>query len=178
MRHLSYDRAVARLPDELAQKAWAFGDQSLSDDEDELFTRIAGVAPAYPEAFATKAARDAALGSYGAYVEFIPASWAQFEATGWTTDQIAIGHSLGEDGFDQVAPAVLDAVAAKMGKTSMPGSVIIGRVRYDVCRTDTGGIAVSACPEFVDTVDDHQVEKTMRWLQAEFGRRLAVTVAV
>ena len=72
MRHLFYDRPVGRLPDELAQKAWAFGEQSLSNNEDELFTDAAGVAPGYPEAFATKAARDAALGSYAAHVEFIP----------------------------------------------------------------------------------------------------------
>ena len=73
---------------------------------------------------------------------------------------------------------MLDAVAAKMRKTSMLGSVIIGRVRYDVCRADTGRIVVSACPEFVDTVDAHQVETTMRWLQGEFSCRLAVIVAV
>jgi len=38
----------------------------------------------------------------------------------------------------------------------------------------TGGIAISACPEFDVPADQQQMEMTMHWLQGEFARRLAV----
>lgn len=59
MDHFAFARPVQHVPDPLMVKL--VNSSLLSDEEDELYNRICGVAPGFPEVFATEQARDAAL---------------------------------------------------------------------------------------------------------------------
>ena len=85
----------------------------------------------------------------------------------------AIGHRLGESGFNLLAPAVTNAVAQQMISEDESGTIIIARVRYDIRRVTGDGITVSACAEFDVPADQQLMEMTIRWVQGEFAQRLA-----
>jgi hypothetical protein len=145
----------------------------MSEEENELYTRICGVAPGFPEAFASDTARDAALGPFGPYVEFVEASWIQAEAAGFPVSSVAIGHALHDPGFADVAPLILDA-AANCLLDDDNHDIIINRTRYIIHATD--GI-VRSCgwlTEFDGTpiaIDDAMA--TVEYLTRELNQRLA-----
>ena len=165
-------QSVGRFREDLAAAVGAHGEEGLTDEQDELFTCVAGVAPGYHEVFANGARRNSGIGPYGEYAEFVETTLAEVETAGYTASGFAIGHRLGEAGFDLLAAAVIDAVAKEMAEGARSGTVIIARVRYDIRTGTGGGITVSACPEFGVSADDQQMETTMRWLQGEFAQRL------
>ena len=171
--NLSYAMPDAVWPSHLPLQAVADGTVSLTDSDDALLDSVRGVAPGFPEAYASKEARDVALGCYGNYVKFFPTTAKEAEVAGFEAKDVAIGHRLGELGFGQVAPHVLDAVARDMALNDGSGSIVIARTRYGVNVVRDGHIAVSACPEFGVNADEQQIETTMRWLQVEFRKRLA-----
>jgi hypothetical protein len=166
----SFARPISLLPSDLA----AHGEDGLTDEQDELLTCVAGVAPGYPEVFTDTASRDSALGRYGRYVQFIETNLDVFEAAGWRVSSYAIGHRLGESGFNLLAREVVKAVAQQMISEDGPGTIIIARVRYNIFNVTGGGITIGAFPEFDVPVNQQQMEMTIRWLRAEFARQLAV----
>ena len=169
-----FARPIAMVTCDLAMHLAAHGENGLTDEQSELFAQAAGVAPGFPEVFTNTVRRDSALGPYGRYTEFVTTSLDEVEAAGYRASGFAIGHRLGECGFNLLAPAIIKAVANKMISGGEPGTIIIARVRYEVCQVSCGGIIISACPEFDVPADEQQIEMTMRWLQAEFARRLAL----
>lgn len=168
-----FTRPIGLLPSDLAARVAAHGEDSLTDDQSELLTSAAGVAPGFPEAFTNAASRDSRLGPYGPYAEFIKANLDEFEAAGWRVSGLAVGHRLGESGFNLLAREVVKAVAHEMISDDRPGTIIIARVRYDIRKVTGGSITISACPEFDVPADQQEMEMTMRWLRDEFGRQLA-----
>lgn len=169
-----FARPIVLLPSDLAAHLAAHGEDGLTDDQSELLTCAAGVAPGFPEVFTNTVRRDSALGPYGRYVQFIKTRLDEVEAAGSGASSFAIGHSLGESGFNLLAPAVINAVAKKTIWGDEPGTIIIARVRYDIRKVTDGGITISACPEFDVPADQQQMEMTMHWLKGEFAQRLAV----
>lgn len=162
-----YARPVLTLPAELAKKLEAVGPGGLEDREGEVYRSVLGMLPGWPEAFATKAARDAALGPYGPYANFVPTTFAEVQNAGFTASGIAIGHPLGDPDFETVAPAVLKAMAERVADDGH-ATVIIGRVRYEIgsFRDDVG---VSALPEFDARGEPTVINKTMRWLNDNYA---------
>jgi len=168
-----FARPIGLLPSDLAAHLAAHREDGLTDEQDELLTCVAGVAPGFPEVFTNTASRDSALGPYGRYTEFIKTNLDEVEAGGWRVSGFAIGHRLGEYGFSLLAPAVIEAVAQKMISEDEPGTIVIARVRYDIRKATGGGITISTCPEFDVPADRQQMELTMHWLKGEVARRLA-----
>lgn len=164
---------VAQLPADIERTLGAQGEAHLSDEQDERFTDVCGVAPGPPEAFATRAARDARLGPFGAYARVIETSWGQAVAAGFTASEVAIGHQLGEAGFDRVAKPVLDAVARKMQLTGEPGMIVIARSRYEVSIGSDGQIDVAGGPLELNVTYDVPIGwATVDWLREAFSARL------
>lgn len=172
-----FARPQPRLPANVMKVLKEIGEAGLSEEQDELFTNANGVAPGYPEAFVTKKTRDAALGPYGDYVEFIPTSWHEFMNAGFGVPDIAVGPAFGQPGFVKLASTVIDAVASRMQATDAPGSVVIARVRYDIHATESD-VSISGCPEFGVDASRNRITQTMRWLRAEFAKRLVATDAI
>src|ERR1700733_9982431 len=109
MHHFAFARPVPHTPDTLKAKLAAHVE--LTDLEDEMLNRARGIIPGYPEAFATLEARDEALGPFGSYTRFVPATWVEAEGVGFPIASVAIGHALDDASFAKVAPPILDAVA-------------------------------------------------------------------
>lgn len=171
MNDHSFARPMPFLPDYLETKLATSA--VLSDEEDDLCNRACGVAPGFPEAFASAAARDAALGPFGPYVKFVEASWTQAEAAGFPSSSVAIGHALHDHGFTDVAPLILDAAASCLREND-EHDIIINRTRYIIRATD--GI-IRSCgwvTEFDGTpiaIDDAMA--TVEYLTRELNQRLA-----
>lgn len=171
MNDHSFARPIPFLPEYLEAKVVT--PVMLSDEEDDLYTRACGVAPGFPEAFASVVARDAALGPFGPYVRFVEATWTQAEAAGFPISSVAIGHALHDQGFADVAPSILDAAASRLLDNDSH-DIIINRTRYMICAT--GGI-IHSCgwlTEFDGTpiaVDDAMA--TVKYLMRELNQRLA-----
>jgi hypothetical protein len=167
----AFARPIPFFPDFLEAKLTTSA--VLSDEEDDLYTRICGVAPGFPEAFASATARDAALGPFGPYVQFVEASWTQAEAAGFPISSVAIGHALRDEGFAEVAPEILDAVANCLQEDD-GHDIIINRTRYIIRATD--GI-IRACrwvTEFDGTpIADDDAMATVEYLTRELNQRLA-----
>lgn len=168
-----FAKPVPMLSRDLAVHLAAHGETGLTDEQNELLTYAAGVAPGFPEVFTNTVRRDGALGPYGRYTEFVKTSFDAVAAVGYRASGFAVGHRLGECGFNLLAPAVIKAIANKMISAAEPGTIIIARVRYEIRQVTGGGIAINACPEFDVPADRLQTEMTMHWLQGEFARRLA-----
>jgi hypothetical protein len=111
----------------------------LSDEDNELYDAICGVAPGFPEVFASAEARDAALGYFGPYVEFVPATWIEAETAGFPIASVAIGHALRDPAFPKVASKILDAVASCLQDDDCH-DVVIHRTRYVVRRLTNGTV--------------------------------------
>jgi hypothetical protein len=176
MNDLFFARPVARsLEDAIA--SWEALD--LPIDDEELLNNLAGVAPGFPEAFATRQARDAALGQFGPYVDFVPASWPQMAAVGWAVSSIAIGHAVGDAAYSRVAPQILDAVAERL-RTRADVEVIIHRNTYHVIRNEQGLVRVVGAYALFDAVPDdgqNDLVRTTRHLADELNSRLCTAVA-
>ena len=117
LNNCTFARPIAKLSDALIRDLEEHGPEGLSEQHDALLTMAAGVAPGRPEVFTSCAARDAALGDYGPYTQFVRASWNEASAAGFEVQDIAIGHHLGDPAFDLIAPQVLDAVARGMAES-------------------------------------------------------------
>jgi len=137
MDHFAFARPVPHVPDSLMAKL--ANSAVLSDEEDQLHERICGVAPGFPEAYASSEARDAALGLFGPYVKFVPATWGEAEVGGFPISSVAIGHALGDAAFAEVAPTILDAVTSRL-RDDDAHDVIIHRTRYVVRRLANGSV--------------------------------------
>ncbi|MGL3107263.1 hypothetical protein [Bradyrhizobium sp. BR 1432] len=175
MHNLSFARPVARMPGWLAEKLTT--DAPLLLDEENLLDAIAGVAPGYPEVFATVEARDAALGLFGPYVEYIPIARVEAEIGGFPFAEVAIGHRLGEAGFERVAAPVLDAIADRM-RHHAGHCVVIHRARYLILRQEDDLIRVCGWhPEFDADLDMADGLKTAMHIQSELNRRLQCDAA-
>jgi hypothetical protein len=176
MHNRYFARPIPMISDELAAKLAASA--ALSDDEDDLFTRICGVAPGFPEVWATPEARDAALGEFGPYVRFVPATWVQAEAGGFRIPSVAIGHPLGDPEFAQVAAPILDAIAAELQDPDCSGhDVIIHRTRFMVVRQTDGTVRTCAWATEFDgpAIETNAGMETVTYLDRELNRRLATT---
>ena len=86
----------------------------------------------FAEAFASSAARDAALGPVDPYVEFVPASEREIEAMEYPVNRMAIGPALGDPGFEAVADVVLPAAVAAAQDRGGDVTVVVARVSYSV----------------------------------------------
>jgi hypothetical protein len=173
MSKFFFARTVAQLLADIERILADKGDTHLSDEQDERFTNVCGVVPGVPEAFATRAARDAALGPCGAYANVIETSWDQAVAAGFAASDVAIGHRLGDAEFDRVAKPVVDAVARKMQLTGEPGTIVIARARYEVSVGSNGQIDVAGgVPELSVTYDVPVTWATADWLREAFADRL------
>jgi hypothetical protein len=167
----AFARPIPFLPDFLEAKIATSA--VLSDEENDLHIRACGVAPGFPEAFASAAARDAALGPFGSYVKFVEASWIQAEAAGFPISSVAIGHALHDHGFADVAPLILDAAANRLLDDDSH-DIIINRTRYIIHTTD--GI-VRSCGWVTEfdgapiAIDDAMA--TVKYLTRELSQRLA-----
>ena len=172
MNHLAFARPVPHVPDSLAAKLAVSA--VLSDEDDELHNAICGVAPGFPEAFASTEARDAALGPFGPYVEFVPATWIAAEVGGFLISSVAIGHALGDPAFAGVAPKILYAVASRL-QDDDGHDVIIHRTRYVVRRLTNG--TVKTCgwvTEFAAAaIDVKDAMETVAYLDRELNQRFA-----
>jgi hypothetical protein len=172
MHHLAFARAAAHIPDTLAAKLAASA--VLSDEDDELYTDICGVAPGFPEVFASTEARDAALGPFGPYVQFVPTTWIEAEGAGFPISSVAIGHALRDPAFAEVAPKILDAVAHRL-QDDDAHDVIIHRTRY-VVRRPTGG-AIKTCGWVAEfdgpAIDVNDATETVAYLDRELNQRIA-----
>jgi hypothetical protein len=168
----AFAQPVPRVPDALAAKLAASA--VLTDDDDELYNRICGVAPGFPEAFASAEARDAALGFFGPYVEFVPATWREAEIGGFSIYHVAIGHALRDPLFAETAPKILDAVASRL-KDDDSHDVIVHRTRYLVRRLTNGTLKTySWVTEFDGTaIDIKDALETVAYLDRELNRRFA-----
>lgn len=171
MHHFSFARPIALLPASLGAKLAT--QATLSDDENELLNAIRGVAPGFPEAFATEQARDAALGPYGPYVTFVPASWIEIEAGGFPVPSVAIGHNLGDPDFAEVASPILDAIANETQGCDNR-DVVVCRTRYIVRRQSNGPVRTCGwVTEFGGTaIENHTGLETAKYLDSELNRRL------
>jgi hypothetical protein len=173
MHNRYFARPIPVISEALAAKVAASA--TLSDDEDDLFTRICGVAPGFPEAWATPEARDAALGEFGPYVQFDPATWAQAEAGGFRISSVAIGHPLRDPEFVQVAAPVLDAIAAELQNPYCRGhDVIIHRTRFMVVRQKDGTVRTCGWATEFDgpVIETDAGMETVTYLDRELNRRL------
>jgi hypothetical protein len=172
MHYLCFARPVPVISDALVAKA---ASATLSDDENDLFTRICGVAPGFPEAWASPEARDAALGEFGPYVQFVPAPWVQAEAGGFPLSGVAIGHRLTDPEFAQVATPVLDAVAVELQDPDCRGhDVIINRTRFIVVRQKDGTVRTCGWATEFDgpAIEADTGMATVTYLDRELNRRL------
>jgi hypothetical protein len=146
---------------------------------DRLRTGACGMILGQPEMFATRAARDAAVGACGKPTTFIATSWAEAQASGFTAVGIAIGHRLGTPEFDRVAKPVIDAAVRYMACTSMSVSVVIARSRYEVEFGDDGQFHVDRDMSQLSIAGDEQeVAATASWLRKLFTDRLTSRPAV
>lgn len=173
MRDYSFARPVAVVPHDLMVKD--FHALELTPDEHEHLIQAAGVAPGFPEVFANERARDAALGPFGSYVTFVPASWVEAEAGGFEVASIAIGHPISDPDFATVASPILDAIAHQI--VDFHGlEVIVNRTRYIVCRGIDGTVKTRAwSTEFDGTPVETGVGiETAAYLDSELNRRLAL----
>lgn len=172
MNHFAFARPIAVAPDALMDKLTTSA--VLNDGKDELYNRICGVAPGFPEVFASEQARDAALGPFGPYVRFVRATWIEAEIGGFPVSSVAIGHALGEAGFAKVAPPILDAIADRIVDDD-GHDIIIHRTRY-VMRCQQDG-TVRTChwlTEFDGAGIDRSLGmETALYLDRELNRRLA-----
>jgi hypothetical protein len=178
LKKCAFTRVTAKVPKDVTDTLTRYGEAGLSEEQNELLTRAAGINPWQPEAFAAVADRDAKIGPYGSVAEFIEASWPEAEAAGFTEADIAIGHRLDETGFEGIALAVVDAVARRMADTGQPGTVAIARVEYGIYARPDGDVTVTAVPLFDVDGDRGQMEATAAWLRREFRKRLAITATV
>lgn len=173
MNHFAFARPVPDIPESLIAKQASLA--ALTEEEEEACIRAYGVLPGYPEVFSSEEARDAALGQFGPYVRFVPASWVEAEAGGFDVASVAIGHPLGDPSFAEVAPNVMDAVASRLLDDDSH-DVIIHRTRYVVRRLATG--AVKTCgwiTEFDGTdIDVKDALATVEYLDRELNERIAI----
>jgi hypothetical protein len=172
MNHFAFARPLPRVPDSLAAKLAASA--VLSDADDELYDRICGVAPGFPEAFVSTEARDAALGPFGHYVEFVPATWIEAEISGFPISSVAIGHALRDPAFAEVAPKILDAVASRL-RDDDRHDVVINRTRYVVRRLTNGTVKTCGWVTEFDgaDIDIKDALETVAYLDRELNQRFA-----
>lgn len=169
-----YERALPMMPDDLKQvldTAYRTGvEPELDDEQDEMYTQICGVAPGLVEAYATLATRDARLGAYASYVEFVPASYDDLVAAGLTARNVAVGHRIGEPGFEEVLRAIAGEIAAGFLHSAEPtAQIVVGRRNYVIDRV---GHVLCAIPVYGDGPSDAEYQATAAWLQREFGPQL------
>ena len=117
----------------------------LSDEQEELFTNAAGVAPGLIEIFATVEQRDAALGPCAPYAEVVPANPAELMNCSFDMDEVAVGHRIGEPNFETVLEAkVVATVRAFAGSTAPNGGGDLPRP----VASDRTGRCVAASPVY------------------------------
>ena len=93
LNNCTFARPIAKLSDALIRDLEEHGPEGLSEHHDALLTMAAGVAPGRPEVFTSCAARDAALGDYGPYTQFVRATWNEAYAAGFEVQDIAMRSS-------------------------------------------------------------------------------------
>lgn len=167
----AFARPVPIVPASLIAKLASM--ESLNDEEDETYTRSCGVLPGFPEVFLSEEARDAALGPFGPYVRFVPASWVEAEAGGFEVASVAIGHPLGDPSFAGVAPMIMDAVATRL-RDDDSHDVVIHRTRYVIRRLTTGAVKTYGwMTEFDGTdIDVKDALATVAYLDRELNDRI------
>lgn len=139
---------------------------------DRLRTGAYGLMLGQSEGFATKAARDAVLRPCGERKAIIATTWPEAQTHGFSTASLAIGHRLGDVGFDQVVHPVIDAKVSFMICTSYPVAVVIARTRYEVDYDYDGNIVVDGdMSQFGFANDEQEIVETAHWLQEEFNNR-------
>jgi hypothetical protein len=171
MNDLFVARPMPRSLEAVTASVLAIG---LLIDLDELLVSLAGAAGGYPEAFATRQARDAALGQFGPYVEFVPASWPQMAAAGFAISDVAIGPAVCDPDYGRVAPQILDAIAAKLHKHA-DLEMVVHRTRYRVMRQSAGLVQVLGMGAVFDArphESRNAVVGTVRHLTDELNNRL------
>lgn len=146
-------------------------DQIMMPLPDKLRAGAGGLILGQPEGFATLAARDAAVGPCGKH-RMSATSWHEVEESGFTPADVAIGHRLGDLGFDRVAKPVIDAVAGFMVRTSYPGVIAIARTRYGIDFGDYSHTIVDVSWFGLTGGDKRQIAVTAQWLQKVFTARL------
>ena len=102
----------------------------------------------------------------------IATTWPETQTHGFSTASLAIGHRLGDFGFDQVVHPVIDAKVDFMSCTSYPVAMVIARTRYEVDYDYDGDIVVTGdMSQFGFANDEQEIVETAHWLQEEFNDR-------
>lgn len=149
------------LPEQLKMKLY-----------ERLRTGAYGLMLGQSEVFATKSARDAVLRPCGKYKRIIATSWPEAQTHGFSTGSLAIGHRLGDVGFDQVVQPVIDAKVGFMICTSYPVAMVIARTRYEIDYGSDGEIEVAGdMSQFGFANDEQEIAETAHWLQRTFNDR-------
>jgi hypothetical protein len=174
LNEFSFGRSVAVIPADLKQvleKAIKNGvEPHLDDEQDELYTQICGIAPGIIEAYVSPAARDARLGLDTSIVEFIPAGYDELAIGGLTAHDVAVGHRIGEPGFEDVLGAIAGEIASGfLQSVEQTREIVVGRVSYVIDRT---GRVIRWLPLYGEGPSDVVLRATAAWLQREFGPRL------
>ena len=123
------------------------------------------------EAFTSQEARDARLGQASEHVEYVAVSAEEVADAQYDWCRMAIGPSLYEAGFDQIASAVLAAAIDDSGDdmSDLRLDVVIARTEYSVRSVGTSGLPqVSWLPLFSPHAsrDDQMLERdTASWLK-------------
>jgi hypothetical protein len=139
---------------------------------DRLRSGAFGLMLGQSELFATKAARDAVLRPCGKHKAIIATTWPEAQTHGYSAAGLAIGHRLGDAGFDQVVHPVIDANVSFMICTSYPVAMVIARTRYEVAYDYDGEIVVAGdMSQFGFANDEQEIVETARWLQKAFNDR-------
>ncbi|MDP2411507.1 MAG: hypothetical protein Q8M26_14630 [Pseudolabrys sp.] len=171
----SFCRSMPLLPKglkEILDAAYrSDAEPALDDEQDALYTRICGVAPGLVEAYATPAARDARLGPCAAHVEFVSAGYRELATAGLAAGDLAVGHRIGDVGFEAVVRAIVEKIACRfLQSTERTAEIVVDRVAYTIDRT---GRVMSAIPLYGEGPSDTVFRATAAWLRREFGPRLA-----
>jgi hypothetical protein len=158
-----FARAVALVPQDVVDILTGQGNHVLLQR-----LRSFVVEKELSEAFATEAARDRALGRYGQVAQFVRMDWDEHLQAGFDFTDIAVGHAIGEEGFDRLAGALVDAHAQTITRSRRPREIVLARCRYFVAARHDGGVSVSAMSQFGVNRDDDEIAATMHWLHQAF----------
>jgi hypothetical protein len=178
LQHFYYGRSLAVMPADLKrilEEAIVTGvEPVLDDDQKELITWLGGVAPGLCEAYATPEARDARLGlcagSYAPYIEFIPDTYDALAAGGLTAHDVAVGHRIGEAGFEKVLHAIAGDIAARFLESGeQTWEIVVARTRFFL---DLTGCVIGYDPVYGQCPSHAEYLATSVSLQREFGPRL------
>lgn len=142
-------------------------------DKGEQFIKDAASAEFLVEAYATAEGRDAALGPCGQGLERVPVNHQQVGTGGTPSHRIAIGHRVGECGFEAVLTTIAGHVAANFESSGQEaGEITAGGIVYSF---DSAGRPIRSEPLLSRKPSAAEILTTQSWIWKELGARLAHT---